>query len=142
MCARRLSVLHAPPALALLALVLVFTLSSCGSGRLRVRHESAPDQVVIVKSGPPPHAPAHGYRHKHEGKVDMTYDSGLGVYIVAGAKDCYFHDDHYLRLAKAGWEVSFSLAGPWQSAATKSLPPGLAKKYGGEPASKKGKKEK
>ena len=38
-----------------------------GSGRRRV-----------YRHGPPPHAPAHGYRHKQHG-VELVYDSGRGV---------------------------------------------------------------
>ena len=33
------------------------------------------------KIGPPPHAPAHGYRHKHQHGVELEYDSGIGAYI-------------------------------------------------------------
>ena len=127
--------------LAFASLALILVLTACGSSNLKVRHRSTPDQVVVVKTGPPPHAPAHGYRHRHEGKVNMTYDAGLGVYVVIGARDCYFHDDHYLRLARSGWEMSLSFGGPWQPSPTKSLPPGLAKKYGHEPAGKKNKKK-
>ena len=111
-------------------LFLIFALGACGHSSLKVDHHPAPSEVVIVKQGPPPHAPAHGYRCKHEGKVDLSYDSALQVYVVVGHKDCYFQDRSYFRLVKGSWEMSLSFGGPWTPAPAKSLPPGLAKKYG------------
>jgi hypothetical protein len=124
---------------------LLFTLlilSSCGRSNLKVVHQPAPSEVVVVKQGPPPHAPAHGYRHKHEGKVELCYDSALQVYVVTGHKDCWFRDQSYFRLVKGSWEMSLSYGGPWTPAPAKSLPPGLAKKYGHGPAKKNQSKKK
>ena len=55
-------------------------------------HASAP---AVHKGGPPDHAPAHGYRkkHHHHHDIEMVYDSGLGVYVIAGYKGLYFHGD-------------------------------------------------
>jgi len=108
---------------------LIFALGACGHSNLKVVHQPAPGEVVIVKQGPPPHAPAHGYRHKH-GKTELRYDEGLAVYVVVGQKDCYYQDGSYFRLSKGSWEMSLSTGGPWKLAPGKSLPPGLAKKYG------------
>ena len=49
-------------------------------------------------NGPPPHAPAHGYRHKHQHGVELVYSSELGVYVVVGFPNHYFSEGHYFRL--------------------------------------------
>jgi hypothetical protein len=122
-------------------LFALLILGSCGRSNLRVSHQPAPSEVVVVKQGPPPHAPAHGYRHKH-GQTELAYDSGLQVYVVVGHKDCYFQDRTYFRLVSGSWETSLSFGGPWTPAPAKSLPPGLAKKYGHAPGKKDQSKKK
>ncbi len=54
--------------------------------------------------GPPPWAPAHGYRRNHQrayqhrdATVDLAFDSGLGVYVVVGLPNYYYWDGFYLR---------------------------------------------
>ena len=82
------------------------------------------------RHGPPDHAPAHGYRKKHhEHGVVMVYDSGLGVYIVAGAVDVYFHDDLFFRLSGHDWVASGSYYGPWEHAHYRNVPGGLRKMH-------------
>ncbi|MFQ5585276.1 MAG: hypothetical protein ACE5GF_00390, partial [Thermodesulfobacteriota bacterium] len=49
-------------------------------------------KVKSKKHGPPPHAPAHGYRHKHRHGVELMFDGGLGVYIAVGLSGIYFHN--------------------------------------------------
>lgn len=86
---------------------------------------------VVAKKGPPPHAPAHGYRHKrrHDG-VELVFDSGRGVYVVVGLHDHYFHADRYYRLAGGAWQVSARIDRGWTALDLSSLPPGLAKQRG------------
>jgi hypothetical protein len=74
--------------------------------------------------GPPPHAPAHGYRQKHQG-ADLVFDSRRHVYVVVGHADHFFVDDHFLRLHAGAWQASASLRGPWHAVASHSVPPGL-----------------
>ena len=54
--------------------------------------------VEARKSGPPPHAPAHGYRLKHQYRyypsASVYYDDNRGLYFYAGG---------------SGWRVSASL---------------------------------
>lgn len=76
--------------------------------------------------GPPPHAPAHGYRHKHQG-AELIFDSGMGVYVVAGYPKHYFYNDSYYRLNDDIWEISISIGGPWVVIMDDDLPPGLRK---------------
>ena len=85
--------------------------------------------VVVRKSGPPSHAPAHGYRHKHQTGVEIVFDSHLGVYIVAGKTDIYFHDGWFLRIRSGNWEVSASLDGQWKARSSDRVPPGLRSKH-------------
>jgi hypothetical protein len=74
--------------------------------------------------GPPPHAPAHGYRQHHQG-ADLAFDSKLGVYLVVGYSDHFYSKGRFLRLHAGSWQVSTSLRGPWGAYSQASLPPGL-----------------
>jgi hypothetical protein len=74
--------------------------------------------------GPPPHAPAHGYRHHHQG-AKLAFDSKLGVFVVVGYPDYFYSDGQFLRLDAGSWQVSASLPGPWRPYPSGSVPPGL-----------------
>jgi len=76
------------------------------------------------RHGPPPHAPAHGYRHKYHG-VELVYDWGHGVYVVVGFPSHYFYEGHFYRFQGDQWEMSVEIGGPWKSVSGASLPPGL-----------------
>ncbi len=65
------------------------------------------------EQGPPPHAPAHGYRAKH-GHHDLVYDSGLGAYVVLGYDDLYYLDDHYYRFHDGYWLYSRYIDDDWR----------------------------
>ena len=81
--------------------------------------------------GPPPHAPAHGYRHKHHSH-DLEYDSGLGIYVVIGLPDHYFTDGVYYKRTKHGWYSSHDVDKGWKEYKKDNLPGKLNKKYGHE----------
>lgn len=87
-------------------------------------HASAP--VKVKKGGPPPWAPAHGYRHKHAQGVDLTFDRGLGVYIVVGYENHFFYRDHFYRGSGSDWQMSASIRGSWVRIDVSQLPDGLA----------------
>ena len=53
--------------------------------------------------GPPPWAPAHGYRRHHHG-AELVFDAEIGVYVVVGHPHVYFFDDHYFRRVSSHWE--------------------------------------
>lgn len=82
------------------------------------------------KADPPPWAPAHGYRYKHADGVDLIFDSGLGLYIVANFPNIYFSRDHFYRWKDDKWERSTRFNGPWDIIGTEQLPPGLQKGKG------------
>lgn len=97
--------------------------------------------------GPPPHAPAHGYRRKHEqayhshtGSVELVFDSGLGVYVVVGMRDYYYWNNSYLYVRDGQWWMSTYLDGEWRPRDTSSLPGGLQQKYAAGAKGKKAKK--
>ncbi len=81
-----------------------------------------------VRHGPPAHAPAHGYRHKRVSGVKLTFDSGRGVYIVAGHPNCYYHDGYFYRLRGSAWEMSMKFKTGWARVSGRSLPKGLQAK--------------
>ena len=97
------------------------------SGSVAVRTTTP---VVVEKNepGPPPHAPAHGYRHKHPDGVVLVYDSGLGLYIVSGYASVYFYEGRYYRMHHDMWESTAHFKGNWRKTSSKSLPPGLQEK--------------
>jgi hypothetical protein len=67
----------------------------------------------VVKAGPPPHAPAHGYRHKHRGVV-LVYEASLDVYRVEGRSGIYFYGSYFYRSSDGHWEASVNVGGPWR----------------------------
>lgn len=94
------------------------------------------------KGGPPPWAPAHGYRHKHHGP-DLVYDAHIGVYVVVGHPHVYFHDGHYFRRVSSHWERCGDWKkGKWKAVEAGKVPGPLAKHYaakGPKPGKGKGK---
>jgi hypothetical protein len=94
--------------------------------------------------GPPPWAPAHGYRRKHErayqsrpDTVDLVFDSGLGVYVVVGIPNYYYWDGVYLRIDSGRWYRAPYLDARWAPCPVDSLPGNLrskpVKRYNGPP---------
>lgn len=104
------------------SIILLMT-ASCSSYRTH------PEPVIITdRSGPPAHAPAHGYRRKHVQGVEVVFDSGLGVYVVVGLTDHYYHDGYFFRLRSGIWERCPEPDGHWKVVAANSLPIGLQAK--------------
>ncbi len=101
-------------------------LVSC-TGGVRHKHTCHPapsTTTVVVEKGPPPHAPAHGYRHKH-GNVIIVYESSLGVYVVDGHPGIYFYDGSYYRARESYWQMSLQIRGPWKKIHEAKVPEGL-----------------
>jgi hypothetical protein len=76
--------------------------------------------------GPPPHAPAHGYRSKYHDH-DLRFDSGLGVYVVVDMPDVFFLDDRWYRWYPDRWEYAVGPRGPWRVIEIERLPGQLHK---------------
>ncbi len=113
------------PVCMLLMLVSCSSFSiGAGSGR---RHR--PKQRA--KHGPPPHAPAHGYRHKHQG-VELVYDSGHGVYVVIDLPNHYYFKGNYYRRGEVQWEAGVNIDGPWEFVSDDAMPKGLRAKEKGK----------
>ncbi len=95
------------------------------------RHWGAASEPAVAKRGPPPpHAPAHGYRHKHRDGVTLSFDTGTGVYLVVGHAAHYFYSGHYYRRSGTRWLVSPRFSGPWAAIQVGSLPRGLREDAG------------
>jgi hypothetical protein len=115
--------------------VLVTCAATLGCSR-KVVYRDRPD-VVVVKSepvivqphpgGPPPHAPAHGYRRKHGGdNVVLVYDRRLQVYVVQSHPGCYYSAGQFFRFGANTWEWSVDIGGTWHGVKSDSdLPTGL-----------------
>ena len=115
-----------------------FLIASC-SGSVRYKKTGKPvesKETVVVKKGPPPHAPAHGYRHKH-GKTVLVYHSELRIYVVEGHDGYYFHEGAYYRSHKGKWQKSDDMKGPWKKVASSQLPGGLHAEQHAKAKSKK-----
>jgi hypothetical protein len=81
------------------------------------------------KQGPPPHAPAHGYRHKYKDGHDLRYDSDIGAYVAVNIPGTYFGNNLYIRMSSDGkWLVSTSINGGWRIAASNEVPYKLKEK--------------
>ena len=106
-------------------LVLPITLLMGCVGSTAVRYDSHPHYYehsdVYYRSGPPPYAPAHGYRH-HYHNHDMIYDSGIRAYIVVGLPDYYYDNGFYFRYSDRGWQISGSLDGRWELTDERRVP--------------------
>jgi hypothetical protein len=82
------------------------------------------------RPGPPAHAPASGLRRKHVYDMDLTFHAGLGLYVVDGHSDWYYHEGHFYRCHGGVWQIS--LRGDlWEPVVVDKLPPGLHKKVHG-----------
>ena len=98
----------------------------------KVANKSASSRGVSMtdkETGPPDHAPAHGYHKKHgNSNVVLVYDSDLDVYVVSDHDDCYYTAGQFYRRVEGAWEWSVCIDGPWKAVAHRNdLPPGLRK---------------
>jgi hypothetical protein len=129
----------------LIILTCLFFLSGCNTLGVGIQVPgSAPHKPKYHKHGPPPHAPAHGYRHKHYDGHELEYDSQTGAYIVLNIPGTYFGNNMYMRLSTYGeWMVSATLEGGWRVAVGNEVPDKL-KTYKGkkQKKSKQGKAKK
>ena len=121
---------------AVVLVCLTFMLVSCESFSIGVgsghKHKH--------KNGPPPHAPAHGYRHKQHG-VELVFDSGRGVYVVIDLPNHYYFKGRYYRRGEIQWEVGVHIDGPWEFISEDELPKGLRAKEKGKGKAKGKSKE-
>ncbi|MBW2316987.1 MAG: hypothetical protein JRH10_22740 [Deltaproteobacteria bacterium] len=92
--------------------------------------------------GPPPHAPAHGHRHRrHQDELELVFDAGLGVYSVVGRPDYYWHRDRYLHWTSGSWRVSRRFDGRWAGISIDAVPAGLVSKHSKHHRKKKHRKK-
>jgi len=114
--------------IALVAVLLTAAIALFGCSRTVILKDGSKGSsgkttaVTKDKPGPPPHAPAHGYRHKNPHGVTLVYDSGLAVYVVSGYKQVYFHKDYYYRVHKHKWQFSRNIKGPWHKSMDRKVP--------------------
>jgi hypothetical protein len=121
------------------ALLGVLALGSSGCLVVDGGGPQPPPRSVAREHGPPPHAPAHGYRYRHRGH-DLAFDSDLGVYVVLGLPDVWFFQSSYVRWFGDHWEIGIDVDGPWRVAAVNEIPLRLREKrhpHGGPPGQRK-----
>jgi hypothetical protein len=116
-------------------------IAGCGSSRrtttaVVINQEPVRTSPRVVP-GPPPHAPAHGYRYHHR-DCELVYDSGLELYVVVGRSDRYYQDGRFYRHRGHRWFTSERVNGPWKVANKGSLPHGILAMKNGKPGKGKG----
>jgi hypothetical protein len=79
------------------------------------------------RNSPPPHAPAHGHRYRHDHGVDLVFDSGVGAYIVLGFDDLFFFNNNYMRFYDGNWHHADRHDGRWRRANDRHVPHKLRK---------------
>lgn len=90
--------------------------------------------VADYDHGPPPHAPAHGYRYRHSDGMMLLFDGDLGLYLVIGQPHHYYHRKHFYRFHKRAWHRRARPHGQWRRIPRHGIPPGLSRKRrGGHP---------
>jgi len=82
------------------------------------------------RNGPPPYAPAHGYRHKNPDGVELRFNSDLGVYIVVDMPNVYYYNGLYLRLSGDRWQATSDLKHSWHDEQESRVPYQLKEKKG------------
>jgi hypothetical protein len=86
---------------------------------------------VVVHDHPPRHVSSGYVYYSEPDGVRLVYHAGLGVYVVEGYRDCYYHQGRFYRVQDGVWVTTSNFkAGKWTRAKRNSLPPGLAKKMG------------
>jgi len=105
----------------------VFALSACNT--MIHYHRTVAPPAAEKHVGPPPHAPAHGYRHKHSDGMQLVYESSMDVYIVVGYSNHYYYHSNYYRWNKNAWQVSSKISRGWARASEKAIPPGLRRTH-------------
>ncbi len=107
-------------------LVLLLLLVGSGLNCTKASHKPPATAIILKKGpGPPPHAPAHGYRAKTSDGIEIVYDSKLGVYVVVGLSSHYYYDGLYYRFNGGHWEASAKFHDSWEVVAEYKVPPAL-----------------
>ena len=97
-----------------------------GFGIAACEHEYRGGPYARRRYGPPPHAPAHGYRHHYHG-VDLVFDTALGVYLVLGSSH-YFYRDWFYRYDRGIWYRRRRRDGRWRETSGRDLPSPLRRR--------------
>ncbi len=84
----------------------------------------AKPKVHAKKGGPPPWAPAHGYRKKHH-RHDLVFDAKIGVYVVVDLPGYYFYRDRFYKSVDGKWWTAAKITSGWTVVGAGGIPPGL-----------------
>ena len=113
----------------MLTALLMASLGGLG-GCVYPHHHPRSPKVHAHKSGPPPHAPAHGHRHKQRDGIELVYDSEIGIYVVAGHSHHYHDGQHYFRWVEGKWMMSARMDHGWVVVSSHDVPTHLMARYG------------
>jgi len=122
--------------------------------RLLIQSSIVLASLVMATAGfaePPDHAPAHGYRAKHNqhslpdarspGGFEISFDSERGISIAVGFPGVYVHAGQFYRQHDGKWQVSARADGGWKGASVDATPESVRKAHAHPgPAKARGKK--
>jgi hypothetical protein len=114
-----------------LILALCATGLACTSSPA-VRYQQQAGPGKSQGHGPPPHAPAHGYRAKTQDGLELVYRADIGVYEFVGRDQYYYKNGVIYHKDSIGWIMGRSVDGPWTSVSEAQIPPGLRSDHPGK----------
>lgn len=65
--------------------------------------------------------PRHGHRRHHHNH-DLSFDSRIGVYVIAKQPGIFFFNNRYIRHYRGKWQSTSKLNGRWHSAKDSEVP--------------------
>ena len=69
--------------------------------------------------------------------IELTFDSQLSAYVVAGHSDRFYRGEHFLRRHTDRWQASRRLEGPWANISEADVPRELRRHYANKSSEKR-----
>lgn len=94
-----------------------------GFGLVACQHErrEEPFGRGVYRYNRPPHAAAHGHRHRYAKGVVLVYDSDIRAYRVHN-RGSYYYRGRFYRVRNGRWETRGDIDRPWHATSGRELP--------------------